>query len=162
MADWLALGLEEAFSEKPEIGIVRKHRTESGLIRYDQRRDVEWPQIAKEIIAAEKPKYIVMMVGNNDRQSIREKAPVARPAAPARLSRRRYSRHSKHNRPRRLRRGRHPRSRIRNGRLPIRKKITSRRRRPSRSVRARSAPGISTPRSGRPPISGASTPPWRP
>ena len=33
MADWLALGLEEAFSEKPEIGIVRKHRTESGLIR---------------------------------------------------------------------------------------------------------------------------------
>ena len=83
MADWLALGLEEAFSEKPEIGIVRKHRTESGLIRYDQRRDIEWPQIAKEIIAAEKPKYIVMMVGNNDRQSIREKAPVARPAAPA-------------------------------------------------------------------------------
>ena len=82
MADWLALGLEEAFSEKPEVGIVRKHRTESGLIRYDQRRDVEWPQIAKEIIAAEKPKYIVMMVGNNDRQSIREKAPVARPAAP--------------------------------------------------------------------------------
>jgi uncharacterized protein len=82
MADWLALGLEEAFSEKPEIGIVRKHRTESGLIRYDQRRDIEWPQIAKEIIAADKPKYIVMMVGNNDRQSIREKAPVARPAAP--------------------------------------------------------------------------------
>jgi uncharacterized protein len=82
MADWLALGLEEAFSEKPEVGIVRKHRTESGLIRYDQRRDVEWPQIAKEIIAAEKPKYIVMMVGNNDRQSIREKTPVARPAAP--------------------------------------------------------------------------------
>jgi uncharacterized protein len=82
MADWLALGLEESFSEKPEIGIVRKHRTESGLIHYEQRRDVEWPQIAKEIIAAEKPKYIVMMVGNNDRQSIREKAPVARPGAP--------------------------------------------------------------------------------
>src|SRR5262245_23086222 len=26
-ADWLAYGLEEAFAEKPEIGIVRKHRT---------------------------------------------------------------------------------------------------------------------------------------
>jgi hypothetical protein len=25
-ADWLAYGLEDAFSEKPEIGIVRKHR----------------------------------------------------------------------------------------------------------------------------------------
>ncbi|MGZ3715197.1 MAG: SGNH/GDSL hydrolase family protein [Ktedonobacterales bacterium] len=76
-ADWLAYGLEDAFSEKPEIGIVRKHRTDSGLIRYDQRRDSEWPQAAREIIAAERPKYIVMMVGNNDRQTIREKAPPA-------------------------------------------------------------------------------------
>ena len=82
-ADWLAYGLEDAFSEKPEIGIVRKHRTDSGLIRYDQRKDTEWPQVAREIIAAEKPRYIVMMVGNNDRQPIREKAtPVAPAAAP--------------------------------------------------------------------------------
>jgi hypothetical protein len=67
-ADWLAYGLEDAFSEKTDIGIVRKHRTESGLIRYDQRRDTEWPQVAREIITAEKPRYIVMMVGNNDRR----------------------------------------------------------------------------------------------
>jgi hypothetical protein len=39
-----------AFSEKPEIGIVRKHRTDSGLIRYDQRSDLDWPQVAREII----------------------------------------------------------------------------------------------------------------
>jgi uncharacterized protein len=80
-ADWLAYGLEDALSEKPEIAIVRKHRTDSGLIRYDQRRDsTEWPQVVREIIAAEKPKFIVMMIGNNDRQQIREKAPpVARP-----------------------------------------------------------------------------------
>jgi hypothetical protein len=74
-ADWLAFGLEEAFSEKPEIGIVRKHRTDSGLIRYDQRRESEWPQVAREIITAEKPQFVVMMIGNNDRQTIREKAP---------------------------------------------------------------------------------------
>src|SRR5215831_13705436 len=74
-ADWLAYGLEDAFSENPEVGIVRKHRTDSGLIRYEQRRDLEWPQVAREIIAAEKPKFIVMMIGNNDRQTIREKAP---------------------------------------------------------------------------------------
>jgi uncharacterized protein len=79
-ADWLAYGLEEAFSEKPEIGIVRKHRTDSGLIRYDQRRDSEWPQVAREIITAEKPKFVIMMIGNNDRQSIREKAPPPAPA----------------------------------------------------------------------------------
>src|SRR5262249_805853 len=79
-ADWLAYGLEDAFSEKPEIGIVRKHRTDSGLIRYDRRRDSEWPQVAREIIAAEKPKFVVMMIGNNDRQAIREKAPPPAPA----------------------------------------------------------------------------------
>jgi len=81
-ADWLAYGLEDAFSEQPEIGIVRKHRTASGLIRYDQRRDGEWPQVAREIIAAEKPKFVVMMIGNNDRETIREKAPPPAPNAP--------------------------------------------------------------------------------
>jgi uncharacterized protein len=79
-ADWLAFGLEDAFSEKPEVGIVRKHRTDSGLIRYDQHRDSEWPQVAREIITAEKPKFVVMMIGNNDRQIIREKAPPPAPA----------------------------------------------------------------------------------
>jgi hypothetical protein len=96
MADWLAYGLEEALVEKPEFAIVRKHRTYSGLIRYDTRRDsAEWPQVAKEIIAAEKPKFIVMMIGVHDRQAIRERtpqtrqkgaagkqAPAARPAPP--------------------------------------------------------------------------------
>jgi len=85
-ADWLAYGLEDAFSEKPEIGIVRKHRTESGLIRYDQRRDREWPQVAREIIATEKPKYLVMMVGNNDRQAIREKVSTAAASAAPKVS----------------------------------------------------------------------------
>jgi hypothetical protein len=76
-ADWLAYGLEDSVSENPEIAAVRKHRTDSGLIRYDQRRELEWPQVAREIIAAEKPKFIVMMIGNNDRQTIREKTPPA-------------------------------------------------------------------------------------
>src|SRR5262245_50410650 len=82
-ADWLAYGLEDAFSEKPEVAIVRKHRTDSGLIRYDPRRDIEWPQVAREIIAAEKPQFIVMMIGNNDRQTIREKAPPPPPRGAA-------------------------------------------------------------------------------
>ena len=69
MADWLAYGLEDAFTENPEFAILRRHRTTSGLIRYDPRRDVEWPQAIKEIIAADKPKFIVMMIGINDRRS---------------------------------------------------------------------------------------------
>ncbi len=78
MADWLAYGLEDAFSDNPDIGIVRKHRAGSGLIRYDPRRDVEWAQAAREIITAEKPKFIVVMIGTNDHQTIREKPPAGR------------------------------------------------------------------------------------
>jgi hypothetical protein len=79
MAEWLAYGLEDAFSEKPEFGVVRKHRSFAGLVRYDPRRDVEWPQIIREAIAADKPKFIVMMVGFHDRQAIREQRGPATP-----------------------------------------------------------------------------------
>jgi len=79
MADWLAYGLEEAFAETPEMAVVRKHRTTAGLIRYDTRRDVEWPQIVKEVIAADKPKVLVMMIGTHDRQPIRERTPTPAP-----------------------------------------------------------------------------------
>src|SRR5262249_59167843 len=50
-ADWLAYSLATAFSETPEIAIVRKHRTDSGLIRYGGRGDSEWPQVARDLIA---------------------------------------------------------------------------------------------------------------
>lgn len=80
LADWLAYGLEDALSETPEIGIVRKHRAFSGLIRYESRSDNEWPQVARDAIAAEKPQAIVMLLGVQDRQAIREKA--AAPAKP--------------------------------------------------------------------------------
>jgi hypothetical protein len=83
MADWLAYGLEDALGETPEFGVVRKHRTYSGLVRYEPRSDAEWAQVARETIAAEKPQFIVMMLGINDRQSIRERVvtPPARGAA---------------------------------------------------------------------------------
>ncbi len=73
MADWLAYGLEEAFAESnPEYGVIRKARIGSGLIRYDARNETqEWAHAAREMLANEKPNYIVMMIGLNDRQSIR-------------------------------------------------------------------------------------------
>lgn len=74
MADWLAYGLEDAFSDAPEVGVVRKHRTDSGLIRYDARSDTDWARAARDILAAEKPDFVVMMVGLHDRQPIRERA----------------------------------------------------------------------------------------
>jgi uncharacterized protein len=76
MADWLAYGLEEAYSEQPDIGVVRKHKTVSGLIRYQPKGDpADWAAAAKGILATEKPDAIVVMLGLNDRMSIRE--PVA-------------------------------------------------------------------------------------
>ena len=87
MADWLAYGLEDALTDTPEIGIIRKHRTGSGLIRYDLRNEaLEWAQGVREILATEKPNYIVMMIGLNDRQPIRVRgapAPARGTAPPA-------------------------------------------------------------------------------
>src|SRR5260221_11587399 len=79
MADWLAYGLELAYAESPEIGILRQHRTNSGLIRADVRGDPhgdypDWPKAAREMIAVQKPKFVLMMIGINDRKQIREAA----------------------------------------------------------------------------------------
>ena len=81
MAEWLAYGLEEQLAETQEIGIVRKARPYSGLIRYDQKSDAEWPKVARELIAAERPQAIIMLVGLHDRQEIRERAPAKPPAS---------------------------------------------------------------------------------
>src|SRR6185312_10525563 len=81
MADWLAYGLEEVYADQPDIGVVRKIRTYSGLIHYEPRNEtLEWSQAVKEILAAEKPSAIVVMLGLNDRMSLRNPAPPREPA----------------------------------------------------------------------------------
>ena len=68
----------------PEIGVVRKPRAGSGLVRSDARNEAhDWAQVAREAIAATKPKFIVMMVGLNDRQAIRLRLPPPGPQKPA-------------------------------------------------------------------------------
>ncbi len=73
MADWLAYGLEGAFADAPEVGIVRRNKIHSGLIRYDVKGDLDWWHVARDILGAEKPDYVIMMLGVSDRQNIREK-----------------------------------------------------------------------------------------
>jgi hypothetical protein len=74
MADWLAYGLEDALSETPELGVVRKVKTVSGLIRYQPKGDPsDWAEAAKEILANEHPDVIVVMLGLHDRMPIHEK-----------------------------------------------------------------------------------------
>jgi len=73
MADWLAYGLEDAFSDTPEIGIVRKNKIHSGLLRYETKGDLDWWHVARDLLTQEKPNYVIMMLGVGDRQNIREK-----------------------------------------------------------------------------------------
>src|SRR5580704_2531206 len=86
MADWLAYGLELAYADAPEMAVLRRHRTNSGLIRAersDPKENPDWPQNAREMIAASKPKFVLMMIGVNDRRQIRETAQPARSTRPA-------------------------------------------------------------------------------
>src|SRR5713226_9551188 len=73
MADWLAYGLEDAYAEQPDMGVIRRHKTVSGLIKYQPKGDpADWAAAAKGILATEKPDAIVVMLGLNDRVSMRE------------------------------------------------------------------------------------------
>jgi len=76
MADWLGYGLEDAYAEQPDMGVIRKHKTISGLIKFQPRGEpADWTAAAKAILATEKPDAIVVMLGLNDRVAIREAAP---------------------------------------------------------------------------------------
>ena len=73
MADWLASGLEDAYAEQPDMGVIRKHKTVSGLIRYQPKGDpADWVAAAKGILAVENPDAVVVMLGLNDRIALRE------------------------------------------------------------------------------------------
>ena len=75
MADWLAYGLEDAYNEQPDMGVIRRHKTVSGLIHYQPKGEpADWAAAAKAILATEKPDVIVVMLGLNDRIAMREPA----------------------------------------------------------------------------------------
>src|SRR5260370_16459510 len=57
------------------MGVIRKHKTVSGLIKYQPKGDpADWAAAAKGVLATEKPDAIVVMLGLNDRMSMREPA----------------------------------------------------------------------------------------
>ena len=73
MADWLAYGLEDVFANSPEIGIVRKNKLSSGLLRYEGKGDLDWWHVARDTLAQEKADYVIMMLGVGDSQDIGER-----------------------------------------------------------------------------------------
>jgi hypothetical protein len=87
MADWLGYGLEQTYADAPEIGILRRHKSNSGLIRTETKSDPrgeypDWPQAARELIATTKPKFVLIMLGINDRRQFREVTQAAPRPAP--------------------------------------------------------------------------------
>ncbi|MGC1780475.1 MAG: GDSL-type esterase/lipase family protein [Xanthobacteraceae bacterium] len=75
MADWLGYGLDEIYADQPDTGVMREVRATAGLIHYDPKNEqLDWPVLIKGQLAAEKPKAIIVMLGLNDRLSIRDGA----------------------------------------------------------------------------------------
>jgi len=80
LGDMLADGLEEAFEDIPEIGVLHKSKESSGLVRTDF---YDWPKTAQEIAnAPRKPDVAVMMVGSNDHQPLGDGAQAVDPFSP--------------------------------------------------------------------------------
>jgi len=49
LADWLGYGLDELYTDQPDIGVERKTRATSGLVRYDAKNEtLDWPQAIKD------------------------------------------------------------------------------------------------------------------
>lgn len=72
LADQLAQGLADAFvTERPEIAIVKKTRGSSGLVRADF---YDWPAQVAGLLEEETPNALVMMIGTNDRQVLRDES----------------------------------------------------------------------------------------
>jgi hypothetical protein len=67
MAEWLAYGLEQAYAESADIGVVRKVRQSTGLIDQCKGEVRKW---VEQSLANEKPVFVAIMIGINDRHSM--------------------------------------------------------------------------------------------
>jgi uncharacterized protein len=73
LGELLAQGLKEQLADtKPEVGVVKRARSSSGIVRDDY---FDWNKALKELLAGtEKVDMVVMMLGSNDRQALRDDA----------------------------------------------------------------------------------------
>jgi uncharacterized protein len=71
LSELLAQGLKDQIAEtKPDVGVVRRGRSSSGLVRDDYH---DWNKVLRELLAGtEKVDLVVMMLGSNDRQALRD------------------------------------------------------------------------------------------
>ena len=70
LAELVAQGLDTAFEDADDIGVEKKVRADSGLVRPDV---YDWPKAIQEYLnGGQKVTYAVVMLGSNDRQAMRE------------------------------------------------------------------------------------------
>jgi len=67
----LSLGLSEAYGDKPGVVILRRTKENSGLVRDDY---YDWRKAARDLLDRDKPDLVILMIGSNDRQSLRDGA----------------------------------------------------------------------------------------
>ncbi|MGH6935767.1 MAG: SGNH/GDSL hydrolase family protein [Methylocella sp.] len=80
LGQMLAQGLGEAFENRPEVAILRKAKENSGLVRDDF---FNWTQATQDLLASgEKIDFAVMLIGSNDRQSLRDANGSYEPRSP--------------------------------------------------------------------------------
>jgi hypothetical protein len=66
----LAQGLTEAFADQPEVAILREAKENTGLVRDDF---YDWTKATQDLLANGKQiDFAVMMIGSNDRQTLRD------------------------------------------------------------------------------------------
>lgn len=72
MAEQLSQGLADGFvTERPEVAIVKKTRTNTGFVRADV---YDWTAQASALLAKEKATALVVLLGINDRQPLRDES----------------------------------------------------------------------------------------
>jgi hypothetical protein len=80
LGQMLAQGLSEAFENRPEVAILRKAKENSGLVRDDF---FDWTTATRDLLASgEKIDFAVMLIGSNDRQSLRDANGSYEPRSP--------------------------------------------------------------------------------
>jgi hypothetical protein len=70
LADFAGQGLDDVFSDDPDVAVIRKVKTEGGLARGEP---ADWPVFIREALdSGQKISVAVVMMGANDRQAIKD------------------------------------------------------------------------------------------
>jgi hypothetical protein len=77
---FLGQGLQEIYQDRPHVTFLKRQREASGLVRDDY---YDWPKNLHEMIAGTGPlNAVVVLVGSNDRQQLRDETGVQEPLSP--------------------------------------------------------------------------------